>query len=387
MAASTPKLTVVRYKGLITIMTQHLFIKGKKHGSIMLDSIDNGPLVYPTIEENRIINPQETQQVAARDEKWVSSVDRVKISSSNLRLETTMPQKEETFQVMIDVIKNSTYFKAFTISANVPEIFTMQFWYMIKKILDICPRVKGKGFTELQNDDDTFTLLLDLGYKGTRTESEFKCAFMTLSGQDIETFSGTMFLYVEQLEKKLDKEDFQEIGSMAAFNEIPEFRDTLIQHLESVKKSIDERAQLKREYDCWWDIIKRAGYKQQIRNDTHDDGAYIRPIYDEEPMDKVQTTAEINVFAIGSGFEIRPPMLNKENYVPWSSRLLRYAKSRPNGKLIHNSIINGPYVRRMIPEPGDTNREVLVNETFHVHTDDELTEKELKQIKADDQAI
>nr|GFC67932.1 hypothetical protein [Tanacetum cinerariifolium] len=56
--------------------------------------------------------------------------------------------------------------------------------------------------------------------------------------------------------------------------------------------------------------------------------------------------------------ENRPPMLNKENYVPWSSRLLRYAKSRQNGKLIHNSIINGPYVRRMIPEPGDPNRAV-----------------------------
>ncbi|GKD81127.1 hypothetical protein Tco_1347966, partial [Tanacetum coccineum] len=53
------------------------------------------------------------------------------------------------------------------------------------------------------------------------------------------------------------------------------------------------------------------------------------------------------------GSENRPPMLNKENYVPWSSRLLRYAKSRPNGKLIYNSIMNGPYVRRMIPEPGD----------------------------------
>nr|GEU66058.1 hypothetical protein [Tanacetum cinerariifolium] len=60
-----------------------------------------------------------------------------------------------------------------------------------------------------------------------------------------------------------------------------------------------------------------------------------------------------------AGFESRPPMLNKENYVPWSSRLLRYAKSRPNAKLIHNSIIN----------------------------DDELAEKELKQIEADDQAI
>nr|GFB09088.1 hypothetical protein [Tanacetum cinerariifolium] len=59
------------------------------------------------------------------------------------------------------------------------------------------------------------------------------------------------------------------------------------------------------------------------------------------------------------GSESRPPMLNKENYVPWSSRLLRYAKSRPNGKLIHNSIIN----------------------------DDELTDKELKQIEVDDQDI
>ncbi|GJS70046.1 hypothetical protein Tco_0702887 [Tanacetum coccineum] len=80
-------------------------------------------------------------------------------------------------------------------------------------------------------------------------------------------------------------------------------------------------------------------------------------------------------------------MLNKENYVPWSSHLLHYAKSRPNGKLIYNSIINGPYVKRMIPEPGDQNREVHVNETFHERTDDELTEKELKQVEADDQAI
>nr|GEW64376.1 hypothetical protein [Tanacetum cinerariifolium]GEW89678.1 hypothetical protein [Tanacetum cinerariifolium] len=94
-----------------------------------------------------------------------------------------------------------------------------------------------------------------------------------------------MFLKVEQLEKQLDKQDFQEIGSIVAFNVIEtqfhifitsrlylddeyvamtrsyfiqytqqailEFHDTLIQHLEYVKKSIDERAQHKREYDSW----------------------------------------------------------------------------------------------------------------------------------------
>nr|GEZ81479.1 hypothetical protein [Tanacetum cinerariifolium] len=89
-----------------------------------------------------------------------------------------------------------------------------------------------------------------------------------------------------------------------------------------------------------------------------------------------------DIYAVG--FESRPPMLNKENYVPWSSRLLRYAKNRPNGKLIHNSILNGPYVRRMIAEPGDAERDVNVNETFHEQTDHELSEKELKQIEADD---
>ncbi|GJS94701.1 retrovirus-related pol polyprotein from transposon TNT 1-94 [Tanacetum coccineum] len=49
--------------------------------------------------------------------------------------------------------------------------------------------------------------------------------------------------------------------------------------------------------------------------------------------------------------------------------------------------MNSPYVIRMIPEPGDADREIPVNETFHEQTDDELTEKEIKQVEADDQAI
>ncbi|GJY55783.1 hypothetical protein Tco_0454898 [Tanacetum coccineum] len=120
------------------------------------------------------MNPQETQQVVARDEKWVPSTDRVKISSINVRLEITVPQTEETIQVVIDIIKNSTCFKAFIISADVPKIFMQQFWYTIKKVKDsdyyefllsnkkcivdaevfrkipdICPRVEGEVFTPI----------------------------------------------------------------------------------------------------------------------------------------------------------------------------------------------------------------------------------------------
>nr|GEY28208.1 hypothetical protein [Tanacetum cinerariifolium] len=48
-----------------------------------------------------------------------------------------------------------------------------------------------------------------------------------------------------------------------------------------------------------------------------------------------------DIYAAGS--ENRPPMLNKDNYVPWSSRIIRYARSRPNGKMIVDSIENRPY--------------------------------------------
>nr|GEZ60159.1 uncharacterized mitochondrial protein AtMg00810-like [Tanacetum cinerariifolium]GEZ60289.1 uncharacterized mitochondrial protein AtMg00810-like [Tanacetum cinerariifolium]GEZ67199.1 uncharacterized mitochondrial protein AtMg00810-like [Tanacetum cinerariifolium] len=136
-------------------------------------------------DEGWIMNPQETQQVAARDEKLVPFAERVKISSTNIRLETTMPQKEETFQVIIDVIKNSTRFKAFTISVDVPKIFMQPFWYTIKKVqdtksyefllankkctinaevfrtvLNICPRVEGVNFTDVPDDDTGFAAAL-----------------------------------------------------------------------------------------------------------------------------------------------------------------------------------------------------------------------------------
>ncbi|GJZ05153.1 hypothetical protein Tco_0538428 [Tanacetum coccineum] len=139
----------------------------------------------------RIINPQEIQQAVARDEKWVTFSERVKISSTNIKLETIVPQKEETFQVVIDLIKNSTCFKAFTIPAYVLEIFMQQFWYTIKKIqgtdsyefllaskkfivnaevfrtiLDIYPRVDGVDFTDVPDDNIALAFLIDLGYKG-----------------------------------------------------------------------------------------------------------------------------------------------------------------------------------------------------------------------------
>nr|GEX18495.1 retrovirus-related Pol polyprotein from transposon TNT 1-94 [Tanacetum cinerariifolium] len=80
-------------------------------------------------------------------------------------------------------------------------------------------------------------------------------------------------------------------------------------------------------------------------------------------------------------------MLNKDNYAPWSSRIIQYARSRPNGKMIVDSIKNGPYVRRMIATLGEPDLPILVPESFHEQTNEELTENDIKRMDADDQAI
>ncbi|GJY04225.1 hypothetical protein Tco_0370165 [Tanacetum coccineum] len=159
-------------------------------------------------------------------------------------------------------------------------------------------------------------------------------AFTTLFDQDVNTFTGTMLLNLDQLEKQLDKAEFQEIGSFDAFRyflaytrtEVQQFRDTLIQHMKSVKKSIAERARHQKQYDRRVKetqmqmqegevdkgkaldadsvVTKSNGTKSEnhvtsIRsgNDTHAEDANIKLVNDKEPVAKVQLTAEHNVLA------------------------------------------------------------------------------------------
>ncbi|GJX45450.1 hypothetical protein Tco_0262126 [Tanacetum coccineum] len=92
--------------------------------------------------------------------------------------------------------------------------------------------------------------------------------------------------------------------------EIPEFRDTLMQHMESIKKSIDKRALHKREYDSWVNERQMQTIEGKIDTCKALD-ANIRPIYDEETMAEVQTTTEINVFATGQQHTEQPEFNNE----------------------------------------------------------------------------
>ncbi|GJV97414.1 hypothetical protein Tco_1548991 [Tanacetum coccineum] len=141
-------------------------------------------------------------------------------------------------------------------------------------------------------------------------------------------------LNVDQLEKQLDKEEFQEIGSMASFKvlekqfqmfiksriylddefvvmtcnyflqytqlSIPEFRDTLIQHVESITEG---KVGTGKALDASLVNTESNGTKSKeqdtssrSRDDAHDDDADIRPLYDEEPMAEGIILAIANLF-------------------------------------------------------------------------------------------
>ncbi|GKA30274.1 hypothetical protein Tco_0716579 [Tanacetum coccineum] len=110
--------------------------------------------------------------------------------------------------------------------------------------------------------------------------------------------------------------------------------------MESVKKSIGKRAKHKQEYNSWVNerqmqttkdkvdsskaldaslvdiessgtTLKEQDTSSRSGNDAHADDANIRPIYDEEPMAEVQTTAEINIFATGQQHTEQPEFNNE----------------------------------------------------------------------------
>nr|GEU94433.1 hypothetical protein [Tanacetum cinerariifolium] len=61
------------------------------------------------------------------------------------------------------------------------------------------------------------SFLQALSYNKSKCNGCFKRSFKTLFCQDNETFTSTMFLNVDQLQKQLEKDEFQEGKSMAAF--------------------------------------------------------------------------------------------------------------------------------------------------------------------------
>ncbi|GJX71873.1 hypothetical protein Tco_0309044 [Tanacetum coccineum] len=66
------------------------------------------------------------QQIAL-DDALVAPANRLKIGKCNHRLSSTLKSNEPTIQVVLDALKLTPFYKAFQITANVPEIYMQEF--------------------------------------------------------------------------------------------------------------------------------------------------------------------------------------------------------------------------------------------------------------------
>ncbi|GJV89334.1 retrovirus-related pol polyprotein from transposon TNT 1-94 [Tanacetum coccineum] len=69
--------------------------------------------------------------VKALDDSLVAPVDRLEFGKCNMRLKTDIKPKEATFQVVLDALALTLFYRAFLITTNVPAIYMQEFWAMV----------------------------------------------------------------------------------------------------------------------------------------------------------------------------------------------------------------------------------------------------------------
>ncbi|GKA55428.1 hypothetical protein Tco_0754377 [Tanacetum coccineum] len=96
-----------------------------------------------------------TQPPTRTDEQIVPRSQWLIIGKSNLLFNAQKIQKNPIFQISVDILSNTNFFRAFTASANVPAIYLQQFWNTMKYD-------EKTGVYRCQIDEQWFDLSADL---------------------------------------------------------------------------------------------------------------------------------------------------------------------------------------------------------------------------------
>ncbi|GJW44521.1 retrovirus-related pol polyprotein from transposon TNT 1-94 [Tanacetum coccineum] len=241
-----------------------------------------------------------------------------------------------------------------------------------------------------------------------------------------------MFLYVDQLKKQLDKDGFQEDGSMTAFwvlnrqcqqfiysqfsldydnqmtnksfseytrIEAKDFRDTLLKHMSSVKKLIAKRACYQRQYDRRVNetqmqmqegevnrgkaldadlvVTESSGSELEkhdtscrFENDKHAEDADIKPVNDKEPMDEANSRAKVQSSKTRNNIKPVEKVSNVNKPERWISKGYRFSPNKSSA--VHEKTNTPRSCLRWIPQGRIINtvglRWVPTGKTFNTST-------------------
>ncbi|GJZ70464.1 hypothetical protein Tco_0634014 [Tanacetum coccineum] len=128
-------------------------------------------------------------QQKALDDALVAHADRLEFRKCNKRLNRDIKPIEATFQVVLDALALTRFYRAFLITADIPAIYMQEFWTivsmhkssirfvinkkkvsldvdMFREILQFCPKILGQKFEDLPLEQDILSFIKDLGHTG-----------------------------------------------------------------------------------------------------------------------------------------------------------------------------------------------------------------------------
>nr|GEV00202.1 ribonuclease H-like domain-containing protein [Tanacetum cinerariifolium] len=123
------------------------------------------------------------------DEALIPHAKRLRIGRSNFHLLSDIKSKESTLQLVYDVLRLTSFFKAFLVTADVPKIYMQEFWATtiihhhsiqfkidnkkhivnlesFKEMLHICPRLPHQPFVEPPFKEEILAFLRFLRHSG-----------------------------------------------------------------------------------------------------------------------------------------------------------------------------------------------------------------------------
>nr|GEX82421.1 retrovirus-related Pol polyprotein from transposon TNT 1-94 [Tanacetum cinerariifolium] len=171
-------LAYVAHKNIVVYQmdVKTAFLNGNLREKVYVSQPDG--FVNPD-NPNHVTMETTIEQQVALDEALVSSNKRLRIGRSNFRLPSDIQSKESTLQVVYDVLRKSPFFKAFLVTADVPEIYMQEFWATVlgfrakpniidleafREMLHISHRVSSQTCDEPPFEEEILDFLQFLGH-------------------------------------------------------------------------------------------------------------------------------------------------------------------------------------------------------------------------------
>nr|GEX82457.1 retrovirus-related Pol polyprotein from transposon TNT 1-94 [Tanacetum cinerariifolium] len=182
-------------KGIFINQSKYALESLKKYDFESCDPVDTPMVEKSKLDEDKegkAVDPtmyMTIDQQVALDEALVPHASRLRIKKSKFCFKSDISSKESTLQLAYDVLQLTPFYKAFLVTADVPEIYIQEFWATatvrhhsiqfkmdnkkrivnleyFREMMHICPRLPGQTFDKLPFEEEILAFLRFLGHSG-----------------------------------------------------------------------------------------------------------------------------------------------------------------------------------------------------------------------------